>query len=337
MYKGKKTALVAGGTGFIGHHLAKRLKKMGYWVRVVDIQPFRHGVTQDDVCDDFQQVDLTDPSKVLTALTIYKGDDVEFDEVYQLAADMGEAGYIFSKENDIDVMHNSAQINLNFAKFHKKYKKIFYSSSACVYPEYAQMDEDNPGLQESDAVPAAPDSCYGWEKLFSEFLYDALFRNTDTEVRVARFHNVYGPEGTWDGGKEKSPAAFCRKIIQADDIIEMWGDGLQTRSYTFIEDCIDGILKLMTSDFRGPVNIGSTEMVSMNEFAEMIMNIEDKDIEIKHLVTGDEPIGVRGRNSENTLIKEKLGWEPSTKLEDGIKITYEWIKGQIEKNSAGDE
>jgi len=262
---------------------------------------------------------------------------IPFDEVFVLAADMGGAGFIFTKENDLDVMHNSAQINLNFASLHKRYLKIFYSSSACVYPEYAQMDENNDGLKESSALPAAPDSCYGWEKLFSEFLYDAVHRNTGTEVHVARFHNIYGPEGTWDGGREKAPAAFCRKIITSQNKFDMWGDGLQTRSFTYIDDCVDGVLRLMESDFRGPVNIGSTEMISMNDFASMILSIEDKDLKINHLVTGNEPIGVRGRNSENTLIKEKLGWEPTTKLRDGIEITYNWIKGQVEKKMSGDE
>lgn len=330
------TALVAGGTGFIGHHLAKRLKDDGYYVRVVDIQPFRHGVKQEDVCHDFKQLDLRNYSECMTALTL---DSVylKWDMVFQLAADMGGAGFIFTKENDLEVMHNSAQVNLNFAYYNNKYKKIFYSSSACVYPEYAQMEEENCGLKESMALPASPDSCYGWEKLFSEFLYDAVYRNAGVEVRVARFHNIYGPEGTWDGGREKAPAAFCRKVITSDKEFPMWGDGKQTRSFTYIDDCVDGVLKLMENDFRGPINIGSTEMISMNDFAKMIMEIENKDLKINHLVTGDEPVGVRGRNSENTLILEKLDWEPSTSLKDGIKITYNWIKSQVEKGETGDE
>lgn len=330
-----KRILVAGGTGFIGHHLAKRLKEQGHWVRIVDVMPFRHGVQREDVCDEFYQLDLREKNNVEMALYLKEGK--VFDEVYQLAADMGGAGFIFTKENDIDVMHNSAQINLNFAHFYKRYKKIFYSSSACVYPEYAQMDENNGGLKESIAIPAAPDSCYGWEKLFSEFLFDALYRNKGTEVRIARFHNIYGPEGTWDGGREKAPAAFCRKIIKSDKEFPMWGNGEQTRSFTYINDCVDGILKLMESDFRKPINIGSTEMISMNDFAKMIMTVENRDLKINHLVTGNEPIGVRGRNSENTLILETLGWEPSTKLIDGIGITYNWIKSQIENNMSGDE
>lgn len=327
----KGIVLIAGGTGFIGHHLGRKLKKEGYWVRIVDMQPFRHGVIEKECCHSFKQLDLCEMHNVLESLTL---DDIytKFDMVFQLAADMGGAGYIFTKENDLDVMHNSAQVNLNFAYQHKKFKKIFYSSSACVYPEYAQMEEDNHGLNESLAIPAAPDSCYGWEKLFSEFLYDALYRNEGVEVRIARFHNIYGTEGTWEGGKEKAPAAFCRKVIQGTDEFPMWGDGLQTRSFTWIEDCLDGIMKMMESDFRGPVNIGSTEMISMNDFANLIMKIENKQLTINHSVTGNEPIGVRGRNSENTLIKEKLGWEPTTKLEDGIKKTYYWIKSQINEN-----
>ncbi len=333
----QKRILVAGGTGFIGHHMAKRLKNMGHWVRVVDILPFRHGVVQEDICDDFQQVDLRDLKKVESALVINDINEIEFDEVYQFACDMGGAGFVFTKENDLDIMHNSAQINLNFSHLNNRYKKIFYSSSACVYPEYAQMDEDNQGLKESDALPAAPDSCYGWEKLFSEFLFDAVRRNSGAEVRIGRFHNIYGPEGTWDGGREKAPAAFCRKIIKADTEFPMWGDGLQTRSFAYVDDCVEGVLKLMESDITIPINIGSDEMISMNDFAEMIMKIDGKNLKINHLVTGDEPIGVRGRNSENTLIKEQLGWSPPTKLEDGIAKTYHWIKSQIEAGCSGDE
>lgn len=326
-YKG--TVLVAGGTGFIGHHLAKRLKDDGYWVRVADVQGFRHGVKEEDCCHEFHCGDLCNDANALRALTLPSVVQ-KFDMVFQLAADMGGAGFIFTKENDLQVMCNSAQVNIHFANRHYKYKKIFYSSSACVYPEYAQMDEDNEGLKESCALPAEPDSCYGWEKLFSEFLFDAVRRNAGNEVYMARFHNIYGPEGTYNGGREKAPAAFCRKVITSNGEIEMWGDGRQTRSFTYIDDCIDGILKLVDSNCHEPINIGSTEMISMNDFMSMIAGIEDKDITIKNLVTGNEPIGVRGRNSENTMIKEKLGWEPTTKLIDGITITYNWIKSQLE-------
>ena len=320
-----KIACVLGGTGFIGHHLARRLMSEGYGVRVVDIQPNQFG--EQNYAHEYLQLDLTDPKKCLEALTtnnIYE----QWDEVYALAADMGGAGYIFTKEHDADLMHNSALININVLHLHKKYKKIFYSSSACMYPEHNQLDPNNPNCSEESAYPAAPDSEYGWEKLFSERLYLAYNRNYGVDVRIARFHNIFGPECTWDGGKEKSPAALCRKILMApqDGTIEVWGDGEQTRSFLYIDECLEGVRRLMESDFKGPVNIGSEEMISINNFVEMISDIENKNISIKHI---EGPLGVRGRNSCNKLIKEKLGWEPTMSLREGIEKTYYWIKSQI--------
>ena len=321
-----KKALILGGTGFIGHHLARRLKSEGYWVRVADILDHRYGAKE--YADEYFIGDLTNPSfclKVLTTRDIYE----QFDEVYQLAADMGGAGYIFTKEHDADVMHSSCLINLNILHLHHKYKKIFYSSSACMYPEHNQLDPNNPICEESSAYPAAPDSEYGWEKLFSERLYLAYNRNYNVDVRIARLHNIFGIEGTWDGGKEKAPAALCRKIIEAKDSIDVWGDGKQTRSFLYIEDCINAVSLLMESNFMGPVNIGSEEMISINDFAKMIMSIENKNLVINN-IPGSE--GVRGRCSDNKLIREKLQWEPMYNLKEGITKTYWWIRGQIEKN-----
>jgi nucleoside-diphosphate-sugar epimerase len=279
--------------------------------------------------DDFVIGDLRDPIVCKNIL------DRPFDEVYQLAADMGGAGYIFTGNHDADVMHNSATINLNMAYYSQKagVKKIFYSSSACMYPEYNQMDPDNPKLSEDSAYPAAPDSEYGWEKLFSERLYFAFNRNYGLNVRVARFHNIFGPQGTWTGGKEKAPAAMCRKVAEAirdgKDEIEIWGDGKQTRSFLYIDECLEGVRRLMDSEtFFGPVNIGSEEMVTINQLAEMVMDIAGVKLKIKHI---DGPLGVRGRNSDNKLIKEKLGWAPSLPLRIGLEKTYAWISEQVGK------
>jgi nucleoside-diphosphate-sugar epimerase len=320
----EKTALINGAGGFIGSHLVKKLKKEGFWVRAVDLKNPEFSKTG---ADDFIIGDLRDPLLCKNIL------DRQFDEVFQLAADMGGAGYIFTGEHDADVMHNSATINLNMLHFGEKakIKKIFYSSSACIYPEYNQMDPDNPKCSEESAYPAAPDSEYGWEKLFSERLYFAYQRNYNMNVRVARFHNIFGPEGTWTGGKEKAPAAMCRKIASAKDggEIEIWGDGKQTRSFLYIDECLAGIRRLMDSTtFFGPVNIGSEEMVSINHLAEIVMGIAGKNIKLKHI---DGPLGVRGRNSDNRLIREKLEWAPSEPLKNGLTKTYSWIEEQVSK------
>lgn len=316
-----KKALVCGAGGFIGSHLVKRLKKEGFWVRGADLKYPEYDKT---VADDFIIGDLRTQSVCDKVL------DQSFDEVYQLAADMGGAGYIFTGENDANVMHNSALINLNIVERCAKHKtgRVFYSSSACMYPAYNQEDPDNPKCNEESAYPAAPDSEYGWEKLFSERLYLAFNRNYGLVARVARFHNIFGPFGTWAGGKEKAPAALCRKVAETVDggTIEVWGDGKQTRSFLYIDECIEGILRLTRSDFTGPVNIGSEEMVSINQLAEMIIKLSGKKINIKN-VPG--PVGVRGRNSDNKLIGEKLGWKPSQPLVDGLTITYQWIAEQV--------
>jgi nucleoside-diphosphate-sugar epimerase len=316
-----KTALVCGAGGFIGSHLAERLKKEGFWVRGVDLKYPEFAPT---AADDFVIGDLRDQIVVQNIL------DRSFDEVYQLAADMGGAGYIFTGEHDADVMHNSAQINLNMAYYGVKtgIKKIFYSSSACIYPEYNQMDPDNPKCSEDSAYPAAPDSEYGWEKLFSERLFLSFKRNYGLDVNIARFHNIYGPEGTWTDGREKAPAAMCRKVAETPDNgeIEMWGDGKQTRSFLYIDECLEGMRRLMDSNFIGPVNIGSEEMVTINQLAEMAMDIAGKKLTIKHI---PGPLGVRGRNSDNNLIEEKIGWKPSKPLKDGMIKTYKWIEQQV--------
>jgi nucleoside-diphosphate-sugar epimerase len=318
-----KQALVLGAGGFIGSHLVKRLKKEGYWVRGVDLKYPEFSPTH---ADDFVIGDLRDQT-VCKNIT-----DRPFDEIYQLAADMGGAGYIFTGDHDADVMHNSATINLNLVERARitGVKKMFYSSSACMYPAYNQEDPDNPKCSEDSAYPAAPDSEYGWEKLFSERLYLAYHRNYGLEVRIARFHNIFGPEGTWKGGREKAPAAICRKVAEAPDggEIEIWGDGKQTRSFLYIDECIEGVLRLMDSNFTGPVNIGSEEMVTINQLAETAMSIAGKKLRIKH-VKG--PTGVRGRNSDNRLIRQKIGWEPSKKLRDGLEKTYWWIHEQVKK------
>ena len=321
-----KKALVCGAGGFIGGHLVKRLKKEGFWVRGVDLKYPEFSKTQ---ADDFLIGDLRVPQ------ICQKAADGGFDEVYQLAADMGGAGYLFIGDNDADIMHNSALINLNMLKICSagNVGRIFYSSSACVYAQYNQEDPDNPKTSEDSVYPAEPDSEYGWEKLFSERLYLAFHRNNKVQVRIARYHNVFGPEGTWTGGKEKAPAAVCRKVAEAEDggTIEIWGDGKQTRSFLYIDECLEGTLRLMRSDWTGPVNIGSEEMVSINQLADMIMQIAGKRLSIKH-ITG--PLGVRGRNSDNRLIYEKLGWRPGRPLIEGLKKTYLWINEQV-KSSGG--
>lgn len=324
----QKTALVCGAGGFIGHHLVNRLKDEGYYVVGVDLKLPEFEETK---ADEFLLYDLRDPLKVSLVMfapdqTNKKGEGA-FDEVYQLAADMGGAGYVFSGEHDADLMHNSAMINLNIAYYaaHFGVKKLFYSSSACMYPQQIQETTDNPGLKESDAYPGNPDSEYGWEKLFSERLYLAYLRNHGLDVRIARFHNIYGPMGTYKGGREKAPAAICRKVIENDSVIPIWGDGEQTRSFLFIDDCIDAVRLLMQSDFKEPINIGSEEMVSINKLAKMAMLIAGKYLLIEHEVG---PTGVRGRNSNNDLIRKELNWEPKYSLMEGLGKTYTWINSQ---------
>lgn len=320
-----KKALVCGAGGFIGGHLVKRLKREGFWVRGVDLKFNEYAESE---ADDFVIGDLRDQQVVRSVV------DCRFDEVYQLAADMGGAGYIFTGENDADIMHNSATINLNVLdSCHKRnIKRVFYSSSACMYPEHNQLDPDNPNCAEDSAYPANPDSEYGWEKLFSERLYLAYNRNHGMECRVARYHNIFGPEGTWTGGKEKAPAAMCRKVASAASggAIEVWGDGLQTRSFLYVDECLEGTVRLLRSNFEGPVNIGSDEMITINGLAQMVVDISGKNVDIKN-VPG--PLGVRGRNSDNRLIKEKLGWAPVQTLREGMERTYAWIDAQIRRNS----
>jgi len=329
-----KQALVLGGGGFIGGHLAKRLKEEGFWVRVVDIKTAHEFFNNDEICHEYVEGDLRNPVVVERVI------DREFDEVYQLAADMGGAGYIFTGDNDANVMHNSALVNLNVVYYatKAKVKRIFYSSSACMYPEYNQMDPDNPNCEESSAYPANPDSEYGWEKLFSERLFLAFNRNYGLNAKVARYHNIFGPQGTWNGGKEKAPAAMCRKAAEADSKIEVWGDGAQTRSFMYIDECLEATIRLMRQDdFRGPVNIGSEEMVPINELAQIAIDLSGKDIKINNLDGQDFidkygfpcPLGVRGRNSDNKLYKEKLGWEPTMTLREGMAKTFEWINEQV--------
>jgi len=321
-----KTALELGAGGFIGSHLVTRLKLEGYWVRGVDI---KYPDFSDSTADDFVIADLRDPLK--TSVIMYAPFQEPFDEVYQLAADMGGAGYINTGDHDADVVHNSMLINLNVLNEAQKknVKKIFYASSACVYNEHNQLNPENPNCKEDTVYPAQPDSEYGWEKLFSERLYATYNRNYGIDIRVARFHNIFGPEGTFDGGKEKAPAAICRKVakILTGGEIEVWGDGLQTRSFLYIDEAIEGVRRLMNSDYKEPINIGSEEIISMNRLANLVASLADKNIKIKNI---PGPQGVRGRTSDNTLIKEKLGWAPSQPLHVGLTETYKWIASKIE-------
>jgi GDP-D-mannose 3', 5'-epimerase len=316
-----KEALVLGAGGFIGSHLVKRLKQKGFWVRGVDLKLPEFSETE---ADEFIEGDLRDPKLVEFVF------GRRFDEVYQLAADMGGAGYIFTGDNDANVMHNSALINLNVTHFAtlSKVKKVFYSSSACIYPEHNQLDPNNPNCEESSAYPANPDSEYGWEKLFSERLFMSFGRNYNLDVRIARFHNIFGPESTFEGGKEKAPAALCRKVAEAQEggTIEVWGDGAQTRSFLFIDECIDGIFALMNSTYKQPVNIGSEEMISINDLAKTIIQLSGKNLTIKNI---KGPEGVRGRNSDNNLVQEVTGWSPSMTLKQGLEKTYSWVNKQI--------
>lgn len=319
-----KSALVLGAGGFIGGHLVHRLKREGYWVRGVDLKfpEFR-----EVEADDFLIADLRDP------LVCREITDRRFDEVYQLAADMGGAGYIFTGEHDADVMHNSATINLNVLEACRRraISKIFYSSSACMYPAYNQEDPDNPNCAEDSAYPAAPDSEYGWEKLFSERLYLAYQRNHGIQVRIARYHNIFGPQGTWTGGREKAPAAICRKVAEARNggSIEIWGDGQQTRSFLYVDECVEGTTRLVRSNFSGPVNIGSEEMVTIDNLVDIVCDVAGKKLEKIHI---PGPTGVRGRNSDNRLIAQKLGWEPSQPLRAGLELTYSWVETQLMSN-----
>ncbi len=341
----KKTALVLGAGGFIGSHMVKRLREEGYWVRGVDLKRPEFSQTE---ANEFIQGDLRDVSFVRRCIrfTGYLGNFYKqivdkfaepFDEIYQFAADMGGAGFVFTGENDADIMHNSATINLNVLEEQHKFNqlkdsnktKIFYSGSACMYPEHNQLDPDNPDCREESAYPANPDSEYGWEKLFSELLYFSYHRNYNIPVRVARYHNIFGPEGTWEGGREKAPAAICRKVAYLPEeggVIDVWGDGKQTRSFLYIDECIEATRRMMESDFIGPVNIGSEEMVTINQLVDTAAKVAGKNVEKNHI---DGPLGVRGRNSNNDLIREKLGWDYSQSLEEGILKTYNWILEQI--------
>ena len=329
-----KRVVVLGGGGFIGGHLAKRLKEEGNHVRICDIKKHEY-FYHDEICHEFILGDLTDPKVVDTVI------EEGVDEVYQLAADMGGALYIFTGENDANLMHNSATINLNVSRecVKKNVKKVFYSSSACMYPEHNQLDPENPNCEESSAYPANPDSEYGWEKLFSERVFLAYNRNYGLNVRIARFHNIFGPQGTWTGGREKSPAAMCRKVAEAKegDVIEVWGNGLQTRSFLYVDECVEAVLRLMNSDFTGPVNIGSEEMVTINQLAEMAIGISGKNLIIEN-IEGEEfvkkygfkcPLGVKGRNSDNALYREKIGWEVNQPLLVGLQKTYNWISTKV--------
>jgi len=316
-----KKALVCGAGGFIGSHMVKKLKSEGYWVRGADVKYPDFSMSE---ADEFMRGDLTDQ------VFCDEVTNIQFDEIYQFAADMGGAGYIFTGDHDADVMNNSATINLNILRNVKDYKpKIFFSSSACMYPEHNQLDPDTPDCREDTAYPANPDSEYGWEKLFSERLYLAYHRNYGVPVRIARYHNIFGPEGTWDGGKEKAPAAMCRKVAKLPNeggTIDVWGDGEQTRSFLFVDECVEATYRLVQSDFTGPVNIGSEEMVSINELVDITAKVSGKQVEKNHI---EGPLGVRGRNSNNDLIREKLGWDYSQPLEEGIRRTYKWIQAQI--------
>jgi nucleoside-diphosphate-sugar epimerase len=341
-----KKALVLGAGGFIGSHMVKRLRAEGYWVRGVDLKLPEFSEHQ---ANEFVIGDLRDVTFVERVIQ-YKGDRGNFykfvpsrylqgfDEIYQFAADMGGAGFVFTGENDADIMHNSVTINLNVLESVRQFNdflgknstKIFYSGSACMYPEHNQLDPDNPDCSEDSAYPADPDSEYGWEKLFSERLYFAYHRNYDIPVRVSRYHNIFGPEGTWTGGREKAPAAICRKVAELPEVggtIEVWGDGEQTRSFLYIDECIEATRRMMDSDFIGPVNIGSEEMVRINQLVDIAAKVAGIPVKRRHKM--DAPLGVRGRNSNNDLVRSKLGWDYSMTLEEGIAKTYAWIKQQI--------
>jgi len=341
----KKTALVLGAGGFIGSHMVRKLRSEGYWVRGVDLKYPEFSKTESH---EFIQGDLRDVSFVERVIQFkgYQGNYYHnvpsrylqpFDEIYQFAADMGGAGFVFTGENDADIMHNSCSVNLNVLESVRKFNditgwnttKIFYSGSACMYPEHNQLDPDNPDCREESAYPAAPDSEYGWEKLFSERLYFAYHRNYKIPVRVARYHNIFGPEGTWEGGREKAPAAICRKVAELPEDggeVEVWGDGKQTRSFLYIDECIEATRRMMESDFIGPVNIGSEEIVTINQLVDTAAKVAGKKVSKNHIVG---PLGVRGRNSNNDLIRKELGWDYSQTLEEGIRKTYNWIEEQI--------
>jgi len=340
-----KTALVLGAGGFIGSHMVRKLRSEGYWVRGVDLKYPEFSETE---AHEFIQGDLRDVSFVERVIQFkgYQGNFYHnvpsrylqpFDEIYQFAADMGGAGFVFTGENDANIMHNSVTINLNVLEMQHQMNerlginntKIFYSGSACMYPEHNQLDPDNPDCREESAYPAAPDSEYGWEKLFSERLYFAYHRNHGIPVRVSRYHNIFGPEGTWEGGREKSPAAICRKVAYLPEeggAIEVWGDGKQTRSFLYIDECIEATRRMMDSNFIGPVNIGSEEMVTINQLVETAARVAGKKVEKNHI---DGPLGVRGRNSNNDVVRKELGWDYSQSLEEGIAKTYAWISEQI--------
>jgi GDP-D-mannose 3',5'-epimerase len=322
-----KKILVCGAGGFIGSHLVEKLKELGHYVIGADL---KYPLYSPTACDKFYQLDLRVYENVKTVFMN------EIDEVYQLAADMGGAGYIFTGEHDADIMHNSASINLNILDVakNKNIKKIFYSSSACIYPEYNQTDPDNPLCSEASAYPAKPDSEYGWEKLFSERLYLTYAKNYNLDVRVVRFHNVFGPKGSWNNGKEKAPAALCRKVALSDGIVEVWGPGNQTRSFLYIDECIEGMLKIMESNYTQPLNLGSTRMISINDLVKLIAQIAAKPVEIKNV---DGPLGVMGRNSDNELILKTIGWAPADNLEYGLEKTYAWIKSQLDEGKKDQE
>lgn len=320
-----KTAVVMGGGGFIGSHMVKRLKEEGFWVRAVDL---KRPEFSESSADDFIVGDLRSPTICRKSLKVKTG---SVDELYQFSADMGGAGFVFVGDNDAQIMHNSGLINLNVADACREIGvgRIFYSSSACIYPQENQLDTDNPNCEECSAYPANPDSDYGWEKLFSERLYRAYARNHGLIVRIARYHNIFGPEGTWDGGREKLPAAACRKVAMSDGEVEVWGDGLATRSFLYIDECLEGTTRLLRSDVETVLNIGSDEMISVNNLVKMTMDIAGKNhLKIKN-VPG--PQGVRGRNSDNRLIEKELGWKPCYPLRDGMELTYKWISGEVAK------
>ena len=327
-----KTALVLGAGGFIGSHMVRRLKREGFWVRGVDLKYPEYSKTE---ANEFIKGDLRDES--LVSKILKTPEKSSFDHIYQFAADMGGAGFVFTGENDAHIMHNSVSINLNVldqqAKLNKilnkNFTRIFYSGSACMYPEHNQINPEDPNCKEDSAYPANPDSEYGWEKLFSERLYFAYSRNYNLQVRVARYHNIFGPEGTWEGGREKAPAAICRKVSYLPDEggeIDVWGDGLQTRSFLYVDECLEATRRLIDSDFSGPVNIGSEEMVSINQLVDITARVANKIVTKNHI---DGPLGVRGRNSNNDLIRDKLKWDYSQTLEEGISKTYKWINQQI--------